>query len=84
MEKEKAKPKAEKKVAPKKVEKSEESDEETKQEDEDFLPGQKKSTPDDGEGTRVFYESMYEQKPGNKFAEKWLLEHGCLPLEKAV
>jgi hypothetical protein len=27
---------------------------------------------------------MYEQKPGNRFAEKWLLDHGCLSLEKAT
>jgi hypothetical protein len=30
----------------------------------------------------MFYESMYEQKPGNRFAEKWLLDHGCLTIEK--
>ena len=47
------------------------------------MPGQKYAAPDDGEGTRVFYETMYEQKPGNKFAEKWLLEHGCLSIDKA-
>jgi len=27
---------------------------------------------------------MYEQKPGNRFAEKWLLDHGCLPIDKAT
>lgn len=48
------------------------------------MPGQRHPTPDETDGTRVFYESMYEQKSGNKFAEKWLLEHGCLPIEKAT
>jgi hypothetical protein len=48
------------------------------------MPGQRYPAPDEGEGTRVFYESMYEQKPGNRFAEKWLLDHGCLPIEKAT
>lgn len=46
------------------------------------MPGQRYPAPDEGDGTRMFYESMYEQKPGNRFAEKWLLDHGCLLIEK--
>ena len=75
-----AKPKNQKsKVAQDSVEDEKEGDE-----DKLWLPGQRHPTPDEGEGTRVFYETMYEQKPGNRFAEKWLLDHGCLPLEKAT
>jgi hypothetical protein len=31
-----------------------------------------------GDGTRIFYETLWGQEKGNKMAGKWLLEHGLL------
>ena len=78
--------KEESKVATKpKAAKKDDSDSEMKDDDDALLmPGQRYAAPDEGEGTRVFYETMYEQMPGSRFAEKWLLDHGCLPQEKAA
>ena len=47
------------------------------------LIGQKNATPEETDGTRIFYESLYEAKPDSKFAEKWLLEHGCFSEDQA-
>ena len=52
-------------------------------EPQDFLPGQKFASPDEGEGIRLFYESLLQQNPESKMAEKWMLEHGLLPKERA-
>ncbi len=46
------------------------------------LPGQKYPAPPDGDGTRLFYESTYEQIPDDKMSQKWLLEHGLLPMSE--
>ena len=46
------------------------------------MPGQRYPTPDDTDGTRVFYQSMFEEFPTNKLAERWLMENGCLSEEK--
>ena len=46
------------------------------------LPGQKYAAPPDGDGTRIFYETLYTQVPTNKMAQKWLLEHGLLPVNE--
>ena len=46
------------------------------------MPGQRYLTPDDTDGTRVFYQSMFEEFPANKLAERWLMENGCLSEEK--
>jgi hypothetical protein len=47
------------------------------------MPGQIKATPEDNDPLRIFYESLYRQKPTSKMAETYCLEHGLLPLEKA-
>lgn len=36
-----------------------------------------------GDGIRVFYESLYQQNPNSIMAETWLLKHGLLPFDKA-
>ena len=79
-----AKPVAKPSKTPKTSKTDKDSDEETKEDDGDRMPGQRFATPDDGEGLKIFYETLYEQKPGNKFAEKWLLEHGLFSMEKAA
>ena len=56
-----------------------------------YLPGQKYPTPEEvpifhnpkNFGLRIFYESWYKQEPGIKTAEKYLLDHGLLPVELA-
>ena len=45
-------------------------------------PGQKFETPDESDGTRVFYETLLKEKPESKMAEKWLMEYGCLSDER--
>ena len=45
-------------------------------------PGQKFETPDESDGTRVFYETLLREKPESKMAEKWLMEYGCLSDER--
>ena len=42
------------------------------------MPGQKHATPEQGDGTRQFYESLYKSKPTSRMAMQWLLEQGCL------
>ena len=44
--------------------------------------GQRYPTPEDTDGTRVFYETMFQENPQSKMAEKWLMENGCLSDEK--
>ena len=46
-----------------------------------MLPGQKYTTPEEGDGTRLFYESLYQENPNSKMAERWLMEYGCLTEE---
>jgi len=40
------------------------------------MPGQRYPTPEEGDSLRIFYESLYRQRPESRLAEKWLLEHG--------
>lgn len=40
-------------------------------EDEERKPGQKFMTPSPGYSDRVFYESLYEQKPESQMAQEW-------------
>lgn len=47
------------------------------------MAGQRFPTPDEGDGTRIFYESIFADEPTSKFAEKWLMEFGCLAKEQA-
>ncbi len=46
-----------------------------------MIIGQKYQTPPDGDGTRAFYESLLEQKPESRMAEKYCLEYGVLSEE---
>merc|ERR1712060_212071 len=47
------------------------------------LPGQKKDTPHELDGGRIFYESLRKQIPTSMMAEEYLLRHGLLPKEEA-
>merc|ERR1712196_217835 len=44
----------------------------------DFKIGQRKVTPPPGAGDRVFYESLYRQRPSSFMALKWCVEYGVL------
>ena len=46
------------------------------------MPGQKNPTPEDNDATRLFYESLFSEKPESKMAERWLMEFGCLSEDK--
>jgi hypothetical protein len=69
--------------AGKAAKKQEEEDEEEGGQDDFDLPGQTKATPEENDPLRIFYESLYRQKPTSKMAETYCLEHGIMPLEKA-
>ncbi|CAN6290028.1 unnamed protein product [Urochloa humidicola] len=47
------------------------------------LPGQKSDPPDERDGVRIFYESLYEQVPTSEMAAIRLMEWGLLPLDVA-
>lgn len=81
----KAKKKAAKPIkAAKKTKKAKDEEEDGEEVDpESKLPGQKYSTPPEGDELRIFYETLYQQKPTSKMAEKWCLEYGVLSYEKA-
>lgn len=40
--------------------------------------GQRKATPEPLNAYRLFYSSMFEQKPDSELAEKWCMVHGLL------
>ena len=47
-------------------------------------PGQKHTTPSPGSGTRVFYQSLWEEKGvASPMALIWVIEHGVLSVEDA-
>ena len=46
-------------------------------------PGQIKITPSPGNGERVFYETLLEQRPDSEMAQDWCLQNGVLD-EKAA
>jgi len=48
------------------------------------MPGQKKDTPGELDGGRIFYESLRQQNPKSKMAEEYLLKHGLLTYDEAV
>jgi len=48
------------------------------------MPGQKKDTPGELNGARIFYESLREQIPDSKMAEEYLLKYGLLPRDEAA
>merc|ERR1719229_1178935 len=47
------------------------------------MPGQKKDTPPELDGARIFYESLLKQNPDSKMAVEYLLKFGLLPRERA-
>jgi len=47
-------------------------------------PGQKKDTPGELDGGRIFYESLRKQNPKSKIAEDYLLKHGLLTYDEAT
>lgn len=75
--------KKESKKPKKKVVEDDEEDEMADEFDGVLMPGQKHPTPADGDGTRIFYETLLKQKPSSKMAQKWCLEYGVLPQEEA-
>ena len=67
------------KQKPIKATKSDDEQKEAKHSEKEFYkPGQKFTMPEEGDSTRVFYESLLEEKPDSVMAEKWLMENGCL------
>ncbi|EGZ11859.1 hypothetical protein PHYSODRAFT_317246 [Phytophthora sojae] len=46
-------------------------------------PGQKHPTPSPGFADRVFYESLLQQRPDSRMAQKWCLEYGVLKWAEA-
>jgi len=48
------------------------------------MPGQKKDTPGELNGARIFYESLRQQNPNSKMAEEYLLKYGLLPYKEAA
>ena len=40
------------------------------------MPGQRFTTPEEGDSLRIFYESLRKQRPESKLAQRWILEHG--------
>mmetsp|Transcript_5331 Transcript_5331/g.7710 ORF Transcript_5331/g.7710 Transcript_5331/m.7710 type:complete len:121 (-) Transcript_5331:108-470(-) len=55
------------------------SDEATKQK-----IGQKHPTPTPGNGDRVFYETLYNQRPDSEMAQEWCVAYGVLSDEDAA
>ena len=45
----------------------------------EFKPGQKKETPPPGAGQRVFYESLYKERPSSLIALNYMVAYGVLP-----
>lgn len=45
--------------------------------------GQKHETPDENDGSRLFYTSLLRQKPASKMALQYCLEHGLLSEDQA-
>ncbi|KAI3858377.1 hypothetical protein MKW92_008619 [Papaver armeniacum] len=47
------------------------------------LPGQKRDPPEERDPLRIFYESLYEQRPDSEMAKLWMMECGLLPVDEA-
>lgn len=59
---------------------------ESKEVDEEQIqwkPGQKFPTPSPGNGDRVFYETLFQQRPDSEMAQEWVLTYGILSAEDA-
>lgn len=55
---------------------------EVKKTNSNYRVGQRFAAPEDGDGTRLFYETLYEEKPTSTLARRWLMENGCLTNEE--
>ncbi|OWZ21422.1 hypothetical protein PHMEG_0004034 [Phytophthora megakarya] len=55
-----------------------EEEEWSKEQEANRKPGQKHPTPSPGFADRVFYESLLQQRPDSRMAQKWCLEYGVL------
>ena len=62
----------------KKKAKNEKSKTESLQNNKEWMPGQKFDIPEEGDGTRIFYETLLRQKPDSTMAMKYCLENGLL------
>ena len=51
---------------------------------ENLKPGQKYATPTPGFGDRVFYETLFRQRPDSFMAQEWCVNYGVLPSEEAA
>ena len=49
-----------------------------------FKIGQKFPTPSPGNGDRVFYETLYRQKPESEMAQDWCVAYGVLEPDEAA
>ncbi|RZC66660.1 hypothetical protein C5167_010349 [Papaver somniferum] len=47
------------------------------------FPGQKRDPPEERDPSRIFYESLYEQRPDSEMAKLWMMECGLLPVDEA-
>ncbi|XP_010691867.2 uncharacterized protein LOC104905118 isoform X1 [Beta vulgaris subsp. vulgaris] len=47
------------------------------------FPGQKRDPPEQRDPLRIFYETLYQQKPTSELAAVWMMESGLLPLKEA-
>ena len=47
-------------------------------------PGQRYITPSPGNGDRVFYETLLDQRPDSEMAQDWCLHYGVLEEFKAA
>lgn len=47
-------------------------------------PGQRYATPSPGNGERVFYESLFEQKPDSEMAQEYVVSYGVLDEKQAA
>jgi hypothetical protein len=46
--------------------------------------GQKHPTPTPGNGDRVFYETLFQQRPDSEMAQQWCVDYGVLSEEEAA
>lgn len=46
--------------------------------------GQRRPTPEDLDVLRMFYESLYKERPESPLAEKWMMIHGLLGDKEAI
>ncbi|KAL7444602.1 hypothetical protein ACHAXM_009520 [Skeletonema potamos] len=46
--------------------------------------GQKHPTPTPGNGDRVFYETLFQQRPDSEMAQEWCVNYGVLSEEEAA